>query len=843
MSKSKPSASRNRIRTFSGTCRILPVALSIAAATLLLPSFTQAQNNSQMILEKVELKVGQSFDAKISVGDKHSPKGKVYLKLAARIKARWKNGSQPGMDIYVNGIPLDKNRLVNKPESFPFGEFDVLWHVGGATWTVPYYEWTISKPPQDNIHLYVFDITSLLVNGDADLRVTDIFGADPDGRLEIREVEVIWHDDFPVVEIDAPQIVSPLAELRERASGYHKGAVVKMTCSTGFKSKLDGLLKPRTEFSQPYDYTVSAQGEMALSIGGEEYGILSQFGFADHGWVATTKNKSWSVFHADKNQIRMENEKAVIERTIVRKPSHLEIRDHIVSKMDSELAVGVINSIDIEKVSSLTEFRVCGELRPTFWANTRPGGVTPMYPVAYVARQSSGLALLLEDDAYRNQGSFLVYNSTLSACDDRFYLQPKGSYTFIWKIYPTTDRNYFTILNAIRKDYQLYQNIPGLLGFIYPNQSVDANLTTPEKLHEFFEKFGITVAGMLPAESGGEKGKQIVVYGNETPERIREANRSPLQIKKLADEAGVKNVRFLFYTDIHLLSILKEENWKENFDASLIRDEKGRLVPFFSGRVYCVLPKEGLPSAKRVETNFDLYFKELNYDGVFLDEWPHSRAEISFTPGHEDGFSAQIDKNFQIHRKFGYVAILTKEFQRRLIKKLKDQNPDMVIYANHFDVTREAAQWPIVHFAEPTQYNDIFLRAAQFGRTPLGLNTKYTNDLWNDAKEFLKQGVLMTFYSKRFEGDHLLRHIYPITVREIGPGYVIGEDKIVTHSSGAYSLNRKTPLEAMVFGGKYARLVRTVKNNTQAADGKTILNLELSEDEIAIVTESLGKSK
>lgn len=203
--------------------------------------------------------------------------------------------------------------------------------------------------------------------------------------------------------------------------------------------------------------------------------------------------------------------------------------------------------------------------------------------------------------------------------------------------------------------------------------------------------------------------------------------------------------------------------------------------------------------------------------------------------------SAILNDKFQIQRKYGVVALLAKDFQRRLIEDLKKKHPEAIFYANHFNVTSEANRWPIVNFAEPTQHDDDFLRAAQAGVTPLALNTKYTATLWEDVMEFLRQGVLMTYYSKRFDGDHLLKYVYPITVKENGPGYVIGERKIVTRNSGVYHFHRDLPLKARIFGGTQAALRREVTSTLE--EGLASVKLELQKDEVAVIMEEQAALK
>ncbi len=818
----------------------LPILIFAATVTCIVSLY--AAPDRLPLIDEVTLNANESFEKEIDTKGQRSPAGKVYLKFAARIDSRWKDGSQPGIDLFVNNIPMSGRRLVNKPRSFPFGEYDVVWYRGDARWTVPYYDWAIGRPPQPYIHLYVFDITSLLTEEKASIRITDIFNVFAEAKVILREVEVLFTDDFPRVEAASLHATAPLDALRDKASGHHLGTTVRLGAIDIYEPKISREISPRADFSQPYTITVGKEGDIALSIGGETYPISSQLGLPDSGWIDARKGKEWSEFSADQDSIILENARLSWKRTIHRHPSYVEIRDHLANLTDGDLPVGVLNALDVEDVRSLTEFRLSGKVLPSFWANTQPerGAILPMLPLAFVARKSSGVGLWLDDDAYRNQGSILAHDSKLYAGTDRFYLSPKGSYTFVWRLYPTDDRRYFTVINSRRHADAFYQEIPGILGFVYPDQRVDSGLTTPGNVKEFFNRTGIRIAGMLPTEEIRQKPKpyQYMVYGNEKLERIRKSSASPQRVMALSKEAKITDVNFIVYTDIHLMSNRGEENeWRETMKESIVLDEQGRLVPFSAGFLYCVVPIEGTPAAKRFEASVNWYLDEAGYNGIFFDEWPNSRANQSFAPGHEDGISAIIDGDFRIQRKYGIIPLLAKPFQGRLIRQIKEKHPDAILYANHLDATREATGWPIVHFSEPTQYDDDFLRAAQAYRTPLSLNTKFTDSLWRDATEFLRQGVLLTYYSKRFSGHHLLREIYPITVLENGPGYIIGHDKIVTQSSGTYHFRRSNGLTARIFGGEKAALLRE-QSEPAREGGITKITLELQDTEIAIITET-----
>lgn len=793
--------------------------------------------SSQTLKKNASLTAGQSLKLNLSAVDLQSSNQRVYLKLKARIHAEnVRSGSATAMRITINNVPLKAARLVNKPTFYRFHhEIKVYWFDAGSGWTVPYYPWKGVKLPQKQMHLFVFDVTNLFRPGQSELVIKDIFNALPNSRLELGDIALMIGGHIRRVGSDntnRPYKSAALAQFRKRASGYQPGAEIALNIKLPYQSHVSSI-HPRKNFAQNYRFKLKNNGSMVLRIAGDIYRIQSHFGFAGLGWQPVSPQGKWKTFNVHDQGLHLANRFVKIDRKIIRSASCVEVRDQITNKTNSDLPVGILNAVDVGDLKKLQRFRIAGKMQPHFWANTRPNNATAMTPLAYVANKTSGIGFLLQDDAYRNQGSFLVWGSTLAAGDGQFYLKPHGTYTFVWKIYPVTKPSYFKLLNTIRHDWNFYQKIPGLFGFVYP-QSIDKNLKTPGQFRNFFKSTGIDIAGLVPIVYNKD-GNYKMLYGNELPSRIKAGAKLPQSFMRSARRAGADS-KFVIYTDINLINIEHEPNWLSALKGSIIRDVRGDLVPYRAGWLYCVLPALGTPSAKRLRANIHAYLNKYGFDGLFLDEFDHSRARIDFA--HQDGMSAIINKNFKIIRKFGIVSLLTKSFKIKLIHDLSKQN--VILFANGFDSTLATGQLPVVHFAEPVQYNDEIVYAAQLGRTPLALNLKYTRGLWQDVQGLLKRGVLMCFYANRLYGDHLLKYIYPITVCEIGPGYVIGKHKIVTLCSGTYTFNRSLPVTVRIFGGKNGTLKKkyVIKRRKQ---NNTLVKLKLTGDQVALISEPVTK--
>jgi hypothetical protein len=296
------------------------------------------------------------------------------------------------------------------------------------------------------------------------------------------------------------------------------------------------------------------------------------------------------------------------------------------------------------------------------------------------------------------------------------------------------------------------------------------------------------------------------------------------------------DVKCLPYMNIHICRLTDGETldgMRARFPDAVPLNAWGEPVAYRTGWLYCILPQLGNSVGNHLMEMLELYVDELGFDGIYLDEWDHSRARVSY--GHSDGFSALLDDRGDILRKVGFVPILARDFHVAFTRELVKR--DAVIFANQFDDTLAAAQLPIVHFAEPVSYDSYLLRAAQLSRSPLSLHLKPRVNLFETVREFLKRGVLTCYYWYYLHGDHVLKRCFPITVREIRPGIVVGDDRIVTCASGSFTLGRTKPLRVYIYGAPDGLLQRTTEATRRNARGHVTAEIRLTEDQVAVIVE------
>jgi len=804
-----------------------------------------AQEGALELCATAELPYAETLE--IELPDRADLGPQVFVSFRARIEARYKSGSAPALQVAVNGLPTSVERLRNKPAHYLYsGNRHIAWFSPGeAAWVLTYWGWEQTDAAEGFAHDYVLDITSLLRPTGNALSFQSIYSTDPTATVQLAEVRLLATDDFPrAPSLAEPQVMTEsagLGEFRRRALGYHAGAEAQLNTQIAYRPEV-GTVSPRASYAQGYDLQMDATGRLALTIGGDGYQAQSHLRAGGGQWLSIGGDQAaeWSAFAVEGMTVRARTTELDLQREVLRHCSCVEVRDTLTNRTDADLPVVLVNALDVGEVGGVREFRISGQLQRRFWASTSPteGRRTAATPTAYVERDQSAIGLVMEDDALRNQGSFLVWDSTVAIGDDMFYLGPGASYTFVWKLFPLAEPGYYGLVNALRHDWDLFGYIPGLFGFVHPSSTErmyeDVRLEGPEQVAQWLADTGIDVASttaMIPFADG----KPGALYGNEEIDDLR-TGLQPFVDWRDAVRAHGAQVESLPYMDVHLCRLVGERTLADleaRLPGVLIRDAWGEPVAYRPGWLYNVLPTLDNAAGRHLMDALRLYVDELGFDGIYLDEWDHSRARVSFS--HEDGMSALLDEDGRIARKVGLVPLMARDFQVAFVDELIAR--DATIFANQFDGTLTTAQLPVVHFAEPYgSYDSYLLAAAQSCRTPLALNVKATQGIWQDTKEYLKRGLLLCYYWKYFHGDHVLKRCFPITVREVHPGAVIGDDRIVTCASGTFTLGHDLPLTAYVYAGPDGTLQATVPANA-TVDGHPAVELALTDDQIAVVVE------
>jgi hypothetical protein len=775
---------------------------------------------------------------------------KTFLTFSARMNLdKQETGATPALRIEVNGVVVNGMRLVNKGFFFHFGDWNYPWFSNKYNaFLVPYYAWNYPNPPDGRfVHEYVLDISTFLQSDDNKVTFCNTFDFPwlKNAVIEVKNLRLVKNGDFGVSETiyEKPRSSEVLTLLRIAATGPHTGIRKQLLMEDDFSSAaaLPDVIAPRMAFGAPYQLGREAES-LTFSTGEITIGLTTVYQVPKDGDLVKIQ------LPADASVIT--DAKLKVDRRIIRKDGWVELHDQATNLSSGDLPVIMDYRFQLP-LDKLSEFRLAGKRQPLFFANTENMDFRnyAMTPLVFLGFGTNGVGIYIDDKAFRNQHSVIAIDDMLHLTNDMFYLPPQANYTVVIKLYPAQDGDYYSVLNTLRHDYALYQNIPGLFGFVYRHLDKgyferSRKLETPAEFKAFYEDTGIQIAGVMGMYSEPRNpAKYGAIYGAEPLPAVKKQMESYLPFIRASRDAEA-NTRFIAYLDTHLVAVDPNgevlggsEKFTEFYADSLSYGENDKPVPYSGGRwLYNITPDLNNRAGKMVFNTLDYYLGEAGFDGIFFDEFNHSKVRTDFR--RHDGYTVLLDRTGKIKEKVAIVPLYSEQYLLALAKRALAKST--VVFANEFDCTPDLMRLPLIHFAEPhIQEDDYFVRSAQAGRTPLTLSTTWKSytSLWSDTKYFLRYGVLTCCYGARMTGDHVLKKVYPITPKEIYPGLVIGEDKMVTSRSGNYTFGRNRKLTAWIYSDPDGLLQHSVHSFT-GTDGKEYIRLDIDSNlQVAVITE------
>jgi hypothetical protein len=185
---------------------------------------------------------------------------------------------------------------------------------------------------------------------------------------------------------------------------------------------------------------------------------------------------------------------------------------------------------------------------------------------------------------------------------------------------------------------------------------------------------------------------------------------------------------------------------------------------------------------------------ELNLDGMYCDEfsWAFSRGTYSrYDYSRWDGYSADLDEEGNVVRLKADAAAVTESCQLRMTGEVLRRG--RYFLGNGGSALRSLNSLPIARFIEGGNGASRWPQG-HLSATPLVLGNmgdeKTREGVFASVRACLREGCLYspTAVNLLLEGpSNFVSKLYPMTVREIGPGWIVGEERIAT------TVSRKFP--------------------------------------------------
>ena len=467
-----------------------------------------------------------------------------------------------------------------------------------------------------------------------------------------------------------------------------------------------------------------------------------------------------------------------------------------------------------KKKLKISEFRIAGV--PGTFSDT----AIASNPTLFIKGEESALGVMCLDDVFRIQmQAERTASNRISAIDATFGLGAGKSYTFTRLVVPVDRPDYFAFINKLRRYLGLNFTIRGvqteLGGFAIENQQeVIVNTGIWYNYH--------TSAGMTKEEHA----RIITQKRNELRKKnpnvkvlsMIETNLVPIDKRKIPGGEILPSCGKCLsgvYGAVLTAEQTKLLTQHTPYKDSMLFDAKGcaYVDTYYAADPYInllVRTDVGNTRYKELEKDIIWMLDDLGMDGIYFDQFNQASSGINrgdrCSFDRWDGISVLLDQNGNIQQKFSDSAITCCEARRKLIELILSRKK--IVKTNGQPISRETAALPTLRFQEmeldPVSADALGTgkpavhRYQGFGHLSsspliLGLRPLRHTSNRNDRARIYQRGIITAlrngilyvpygyYIDPRTEGGYgIMNHMCPITIEELGEGFIIGKERILT---------------------------------------------------------------
>lgn len=564
-----------------------------------------------------------------------------------------------------------------------------------------------------------------------------------------------------------------------------------------------------------WQWKVTNNGQLELKLPGNSYTLSTRMSYPNMA------ENAWNVIPGKRARVSRSGKKVIVDfacdyyelhRVIEEKGHRLLVRDTFKNTTGQDLAIAFDNTLKPGRNSGEGHILLAGCLAP----GSAPTPDSPAQNSSIFFNYPDGsIAMVLEDDFYRLQASLMKKAGCGTAENRSFALAPKKSYTFEYSFYPTGKGDYWDFINRLRDDWKVNSKIDGNLIFgTCPHPQVASYMPPVLKtaLKDYlgakyicgtnYTWYGCPAFFIVPGSKRfmkeyGSREKQL--------EKLKRAVKNAASISP--DISVVAKIQTVFAAPPQLPnepvpyadSVIIEANGKPKFRQSKSKD--GKVV----GYVNLHYPMVGNSYHKfltdLVNRAMDAGIKTIYFDTFCYSFWTlYGR----WTYDRWDGHTVDINpKTWTILRKKADLAVLSSDaivdFYKIITKRggkmffngTPSTRKQMSIIPGTNSFTESAyAQLPITqHVSHPVNlgYSPGYKHRGEAWKTP--------KDMYENVMDNLEYGCLTYIYwmvGKLPTAPTIYQRMFPVTVKKIYAGCVIGEERIITKRSGKYSFGNMT---------------------------------------------------
>ncbi len=717
----------------------------------------------------------------------------VRLSLEARIDWPALAGSNPWITLSVNGNPLGVESLLNKPNVFTLRDgTDLTWfHTG---------RWRILYSPDFDVALadkatpygtdershpyrFVWDITRHVKPGANEVRIEHHKVLQNPDTLVLRNVsiEVGRAIEAPAVGGVEP---APAGALSTFVAARPQPPALQVAAHDGTIEVrvADQRLRVRTRLSLPGGQWREARPAGAMA------------------WAAGPCRVSRKVFL---------------------RGDHVHVCDTYANPTDQLIGVMIEHHADVPEPPAALYLAGQKSFSDT-------GAIyEAAHPSVFAQFKEFGVGLVAEDDVFRVHSRSFHSPKTFGLADNRLGIPPQSSVTLEWSIYAAPRSDYWSFVNAVRRNWKVNFTIPGafIFGHRWP-----AGLTGEQYARWMHDRGLKYICGGIAQYPDGKYAHGTgICFAPEFVARERNWTR-----KMAAADPGLVPVAYF-----HAQCCTEPDSRTKYADSRLL-DDKGEQVDYPHEFVLPLfVPTESNSYGKAIWRYLDTLINDIGVKGVYWDEMSYSVDTFApCGPGGLpwDGHTVAIDPaTHAVTGKMSSVPMIMQSLSEKIVDHIRGKG--LFFMANTQAHTRTMMRKQIVRFVESNSYSRVY--GTNLG-CPLALgnhgNEPTHQESATHVRELLKRGALYYghYYSREPAPWNFTSVVFPITPEQIGPGYVLGKERIHTAVSGRFGFPDGAAAEVYVVDANGARVGSGMATEVREV-GKRRYEIRMPSDHFAIL--------
>ena len=559
------------------------------------------------------------------------------------------------------------------------------------------------------------------------------------------------------------------------------------------------VYQPRKPSRKTYRQSVRP-GEIRLQAGREPLIVASRFSTPDGHW------------HQGSNHF-FNHERKVIEHT-----EFLEVRDTFINLTDEN--VPVIQEHQCDLGQRFDKVWLSGVWMPAGQGNR----TDPENPSIYVTTERAGLGMIAINDEFRvHHANYASQAEGLARISDRsFVLRPGAEYTSVLYLVPTAEPDFWKFINAARRAMDVNFTLDQCFTLVFHQEPI--YVWTDQQLERFVRMKSSNFV-VQSNEASRYKGRYAYARG------FLAVSRQPYidfhkRIHQLFPDGDVRHG--VYY---HCFIDNFDDGDDSQFAEDRLLDAAGNHVNY--GGAHAVdkiyVPTLENSFGRETEKVVDSLLDEIEVDGVFWDEWTHSRVQYTYNENIWDGCSADIDPDsLKITRLKSSLALATLPWRVKQMKKMLAHGPVMTNGSPHTHTMQELRAQGFTETGTLSYCRQMLLYS------PIGLGDHLTvrtqKDAYQSMVRQLDHGCLFAWYSHQVVPTHktLTEHMFPFTPVELHEGYMIGEERILTNRSGYFGWGDQSQFDAYVYD-RDGRLSDAIEVPVYQQDGITYAEVRIPE--------------